>query len=267
MVRTKVVVSTTFCSNPVRQHRAQVGRLDRAEADHDQQTGERRHGDPADEIGEGQDRRHHHQRGDHQRDPRPGPRLDVERRGRHRPAHRHPLEDAGRDVGRALPDEVAGGVRERPSGLGNAAETPAPWTRPMKASERAGTRSSGTSARTGASGIGSERGTSLMSLRTTTEVQPSTAAAAEATAIATTRPRAPTRVRSSTRMSTTVPSSRRRRSRGRAASGFITVSIARMTRLAPLGVVAREVGELAEHDVDPDGREEAHHDGVGHETQ
>ena len=31
---------------------------------------------------------------------------DDERRARHRPAHRHPLEESGRDVAGALPDEV-----------------------------------------------------------------------------------------------------------------------------------------------------------------
>ena len=52
------------------------------------------------------------------------PPATIERRARHRPAHRHPLEQAGRDIARALPDEVARGVRRLAVGGGEAAPTP-----------------------------------------------------------------------------------------------------------------------------------------------
>ena len=50
-----------------------------------------------------------------------------------------------------------------PSSLGNPADTPAPWTSPTKASDRAGMSSEGISPSTGSFGRGSDRGTSAMS--------------------------------------------------------------------------------------------------------
>ncbi len=75
----------------------------------------------------------------------------------------------------------------------------APWTRPTKARDAAGTISTGTRPSSGASGRGSELATTPRSLSVAT-CQPRSSAPAEVITTATTSPRAPTLVRSNRRI-------------------------------------------------------------------
>ncbi len=112
------------------------------------------------------------------------------------------------------------------------AEIAAPCTSATNVSASAGTISAGTTASDGQTGVGSPSTATPRSSNVATPTQPNTAAAPEVTTTATTRPRAPTRVRSSRTISAIVarPTARLAQS---SCPGESTVFTARKTRFEP----------------------------------
>ena len=153
--------------------------------------------------------RRHHDPGDQRRLPRPAPGRLVQRRRGERAADRHALEHARGDVRGTLADEVPRRVRVGAVGVRRSSRRcRRPARAPTNVSDSAGhDQRRGSGRATATTGVGSPSTATPRSSSVATSVQPNSAATAGGRrSTATTRPSAPTRVRSSTRISAIVAS-------------------------------------------------------------
>ncbi len=135
-----------------------------------------------------------------------------------------------------------------PSAFGKLAEMPAPCTRPTKARESAGRTRAGMSSRGGSWGRGRASIGTPRSARVATVARPSSVTAAEVATTAMTIPSDPSRVRSRPTISPIVAAPIATDGQSSWA-GLVTVTRARMTRLAPSALEPGQVRQLAQDDV------------------